>query len=96
MKSPEPQSGGIVQSRWIMQAIRNGLQPTKRSATRMLTVVKNRHCYIYRYNDATRREVMLALGRAASDPAHALTWKDAAALSQEALATGTGAAGSGS
>jgi len=49
---------------------------------RIVALFKGGHCYCYRYAGATKAEAILALGRAASDAAQALTWEDAALLSR--------------
>lgn len=52
------------------------------SGLQMVALVKGGHCYCYRYADAKKAEAILALGRAAADSTHALTWEEAALLSR--------------
>ena len=49
----------------------------------VLALVKGPERYVFSYDDASRADVLLALGRFASNPELSFTWYDAAVLSQK-------------
>jgi len=49
----------------------------------VLALVKGNERYIFLYDDASRKETLLTLGRFATDPELSFTWYDAALLSQK-------------
>ena len=59
------------------------MTPNTSSDINVLALIKGPERYFFWYDDASRAEVLLTLGRFARDPDLSFTWYDAAVLSQK-------------